>query len=328
MVILKAVAAKENGAWSVGIVVRKAKKGKVHSMNNIVTIRGIADVIRKYLTYNSLLLKKYKIMLAYTLSSENKDNQEEILKTIKTFMPDLQIIALENRNELPKAVWQDKELDGLSDCLDALNDIVNKEKKEEWYSTLVKRANILVILDEQVCKQAAKKNTQGMQALLAMENKIYRANVTELQLLGDTIIKTSNEAHFDMSSLPLEKQKIYAISSFVEECMVNYGCNTVPELEKKLNALAKKPNSKECKDFEKAYGIPLTPEMVRNYLHSDECYKGSYLHRYFMDLEALATMGELESIQHMLDEEERLFTLPLEWLDNFMTQLEQNVGLR
>ncbi len=297
-------------------------------MSNIITIRGIADVIRNYLTYNSLLLKKYKIMLTYTLSSENKGNQEEIFKTIKVFMPDVQFIALENRNEIPQAVWQDKELDGLSKCIDNLELIVDKEKKEEWYSTLVKRANILIILYEQVLKQATKRNTQGMRTLLAMENRIYRTDVTELQRLGDTIIKTSKESHLDMSSLPLEKQKIYAIASFVEKCMVTYGCNTVPELEKKLNALAKKPNSQECKDFEKAYGIALTPEMVRNYLHSDECYKGSYLHRYFMDLEAIATMGKWESIQHMLDEEEKLFTFPLEWLDNFMNQLEQTVGLR
>ena len=114
--------------------------------NNITTVSGIADVIREYLAFNSILLHKYKIMLTYTLSNENGKNQEEVLKNIKSVMPDIKVIALENRDTFPQNVWKDKELEGMRECLDDLEAIVAMDKKEKGYSLLVKQASILVLL--------------------------------------------------------------------------------------------------------------------------------------------------------------------------------------
>ena len=296
--------------------------------NNITTVSGIADVIREYLAFNSILLHKYKIMLTYTLSNENGKNQEEVLKNIKSVMPDIKVIALENRDTFPKNVWKDKELEGMRECLDDLEAIVAMDKKEKGYSLLVKQASILVLLYEQIRRQAVIKNIQGIRNLLALEEKIYNGREDALETLTDTIMDLAGKSHLDIAAIPKNQQRIYAFCDFLERNIMTYNCNSAEELEQALCELTRHPDSPEAKEFTETYGFPLKEDIIRNALHSEECYRGSILYRFFMDLEDLATTGEGKAIQLMLDEEGKLFTLPVEWLNNSMNKLEVKVGLR
>ena len=149
-------------------------------MDDVTMIQGITDVLLRHLTYTNILLSKYHIMLEFTLSTETEEDREEALANIKKAIPDVQIISIEDREKLPKAVFEDENLEGLNQLLDDLEVVVTMEKKDPEYSILVKRANILFFFYEQMHNLAAVRNVRAMQALFNMENQIYTTDASLL----------------------------------------------------------------------------------------------------------------------------------------------------
>ncbi len=299
-------------------------------MDDVTMIQGITDVLLRHLTYTNILLRKYHIMLEFTLSTENEEDKEEALADIKKAIPDVQIISIEDREKLPKAVFEDEDLDGLRQLLDDLEVVVALEKKDQKKSILFKRANILFFFYEQMHNLAAVRNVRAMQALLNMEDQIYTTDASLLHTLYDEINRIVEEVRWDteFSTWPNEKQKTYVIGDFLESCLRKFDCHSTKDVRAMVSALAADPDSADAKEFERAIGIPPSPDYINGLLDSDECQRVPYVCHYFSDIGYLATIGEGKAIQYMLNEEDNFYTLPLEELDNFMEKLEQTAGLR
>lgn len=297
-------------------------------MDNVTTVENIADVMRDYVYYNNVLLNKYHILLDYTLSTETEESHEDSLSEVKKHIPDVQIIPIENRDRIPQDIFHDEDMDGFPQLLDNLEPILALEKKDKVYSILIKRADMLVFLYEQIRNLAKARNTKAIQALLDMKDSIYTADATMLDTLGDMINSKAIEIGWGFSSWPYNKQKIYVIADFLEKCIGMYDFKTTRDLIDKISELAKAPDSAEAKQFKEAFGIPPSPDYVEKLLSSDECPKAVYLRLYFRDLRVLANIGEAKAIQYMLDEEEKLYTLSVDELSDFMYNLEKSIGLR
>ena len=297
-------------------------------MDNVTTIENIADVMRDYVYYNNVLLNKYHILLDYTLSTETKESHEDSLSEVKKHIPDVQIIPIENRDRIPQDIFQDEDMDGFSQLLDNLETVLALEKKDKVYFILIKRADMLVFLYDQIRNLAKARNTKAIQALLDIKDSIYTADATTLNTIGDTINLKANEIDSGFSSWTHTKQKIYVIAGVLEQFIWMYDCKTTKDVMDKVSELAKDPESAEAKQFEKAFGIPPSPEYIEGLLSSDECPKSMHLRQYFWDIRGLANMGEGKAIQYMLDEEEKLYTLSVDELSDFMYNLEKSIGLR
>lgn len=86
------------------------------------------------------------------------------------------------------------------------------------------------------------------------------------------------------------------------------------------------------KDFKETLDRLLTAfEKAIQYLDvlmkSDAFERIKHQERFFLDIITLASMGLGNKINCMLDQEERLYDLPISELDAFMDRLERSVGL-
>lgn len=61
-------------------------------------------------------------------------------------------------------------------------------------------------------------------------------------------------------------------------------------------------------------------------MKSDAFERIKHQERFFLDITTLASMGLGNKINCMLDQEERLYDLPISELDAFMDRLERSVG--
>ena len=262
-------------------------------------------------------------MVTFYLGRDNKDAHEEKIANLKVTHPELTCIPLEQRNTLPPAVWKDEELDGFAEHNDRVEQVVKRCLVDQMYADLVARANILTLLYEKVTVMASIKNTETMRLLLSLEKDIYSLDSFSDVTAGNKINAIAANPQEDTASWSKTKRDVYDMLEFLIRGMTAFHCTDLNELVATVKRL-------ECSDkipADLAKVVKASSQNLDTMMKSSTFERIKNQERYFLDITTLASMGLGDKINYMLDQEEKLYDLPVSDLDTFMDGMERSVGL-
>ena len=287
------------------------------------TIKELAQLFREDLAFQTILIDKYHIMVTFYLGRDNKDAHEEKIANLKVTHPELTCIPLEQRNTLPPAVWKDEELDGFAEHNDRVEQVVKRCLVDQMYADLVARANILTLLYEKVTVMASIKNTETIRLLLSLEKDIYFLDSFSDVTAGNKINAIAANPQEDTASWSKTKRDVYDMLEFLIRGMTAFHCRDLNELVATVKRL-------ECSDkipADLAKVVKASSQNLDMMMKSSTFERIKHQERYFLDITTLASMGLGDKINYMLDQEEKLYELPVSDLDTFMDGMERSVGL-
>lgn len=282
-------------------------------------IDEIAELGRESMSYETILVEKYHIMITYFFGEINRKAHEEKVANLKITRPDLTYIPLENRSELPEKVWKDEELDGMADCFDRLEAETKQCLIDKEYTDLADRGNFLIFLYEKIILMASTKNTEAIRKLLSMEHEIYYGTSFDTAVTGEKVCSIIKKPPQNMKSWPKKKRDVYDLLDYLLRGMELFNCNSIDELRECVHVLA----NSDLAPSE----IKYSAKNIDGLLKSDIFTRIVAQDHLFIAIANLASMGLGEKILYLLDQEDHLYELPVSKLGGYIDQLEKRVGL-
>lgn len=286
-------------------------------------IDAIAELGRESMSFGTILVEKYHIMITYFMGEQNREAHEKKVANLKITRPDLTYIALENRSELPDKVWKDNELDGMADCFDRLEALVKQCLIDKEYADLADRGNFLIFLYEKIALMASAKNTEAIRQLLSMEHEIYHGTSFDTEVEGKKVYSITKKPPQNMKSWSKKKRDVYDLLDYLLRGMQLFKCNSIDELHECVHALA----NSDLVPAEMSEVIKYSAQNIDGLLKSDIFIRIVAQDHLFIAIADLASMGLGDKISYLLDQEDHLYELPVSKLDGYIEQLEKRVGL-
>ena len=286
-------------------------------------IDAIAELCRESMSYETILVEKYHIMITHFFGEINRKAHEQKIANLKITRPDLTYIALENRSELPEKVWKDEELDGMADCFDRLEAVTKQCLIDKEYTDLADRGNFLIFLYEKIALMASTKNTEAIRKLLSMEHEIYYGTSFDTAVTGEKVYSIIHKPPQNMKSWPKKKRDVYDLLDYLLRGMQLFKCNSIDELRECVHALS----NSNLVPAEMSGVIKLSAKNIDRLLKSDNFTRIVAQDHLFIAIADLASMGLGDKISYLLDQEDHLYELPVSKLSGYIDQLEKRVGL-
>ena len=286
-------------------------------------IDEIAELGRESMSYETILVEKYHIMITYFFGKINRKAHEQKVANLKITRPDLTYIPLENRSELPDKVCKDEELDGMADCFDRLEAETKQCLIDKEYADLADRGNFLIFLYEKIILMASTKNTEAIRKLLSMEHEIYYSSSFDTVVTGEKVNSIIHKPQKNMKSWPKKKRDVYDLLDYLLRGMELFKCSSIDELRECVHALA----NSDLVPSEMSDIIKYSAKNIDGLLKSDMFARIVAQDHLFIAIANLASMGLGEKILYLLDQEDHLYELPVSKLNGYIDQLEKRVGL-
>ena len=285
-------------------------------------IDEMAELTRENLSYESILINKYHIMITFFFGEVNREAHEQKITNLRTTRPDLTCIPLEKRSELPAAIWNDKELDGMDDCFDRLEKSVKRCMVDDEYEDIVERSSTLILLYEKIITMASIKNTDAIRLLLSLEKDIYDLDSFDSTVAGNKICEIAHNHKQDTSSWPQHKRKVYELLDYLVRGLHLFRCSTLDELRERLHSL------ETSNQFPKGFSAitKLSAINLDRILKSDDFYRIVAQDHLFIAIADLASMGLGEKILYLLDQEDHLGYYEKLYARRYCSPFQKRIG--
>ena len=286
-------------------------------------VKEIANRLKEFLKYNKILRDKYHMMLLYSMPYDEPSQGLAEEECVKQKMPDVKLIPLEKSNEALAQLPDTEDVSDMKAYMDSMKAMLAWCKTDERYCEAMTDAGLLCLLYEQIHALLSVHYGHVILPLLALEERLYAPMPVDRQKFAKKIIDTMD--FYKKPKVPWsdEKNLIYALLDFFTEEALVWNCNDFDTLKVKVLSTPLTDDSPIVLNASKREGQNFTADVYKDLFCRDEFVRAKELNRFYNLLDDLADGWKRVEIAKALSQEEKLFTMPVTWVTQFMNQMEE-----
>ena len=286
-------------------------------------VKEIASRLKEFFKYNKMLRDKYHLMVLYSMPYDEQQHLEAQEECVKKMMPDVKFIPLEESDSIFSQIPETEESSSMKAYFDSMKAMITWCKTDKKYLEAMTRANLLCLVYEQIHSLIAMHYSHVIDPLLALEEKLYAPMPVDRNAFAEKLIQTMEFYREPKEKWPAEKEGIYCLLGFFTDVQEELGCYDLMELRQKVLSMPLTDDSPELARIQMKLSGPITAESFKKLFVSEAFIRAYELNHMYAILDALAEKWMREEMREVLKEENQIFTMPVQWLGNFMKQMEQ-----
>ena len=280
-------------------------------------IRKTAVAMQKLLFFNQDLKKRCHTIVLYLHPGESDPDQEKEIAHAQHFLPDCKILPLSKRHMI---LHYTKGLDGFVEAMEVVDAFIADRIKEGNYYDGLLRVNLLISLLGDIYKMTDEYRGDAIKNLLRLEDRVMAPTIDLSSFIEWT--EEYKGRIPDMRNWSTTKKATYSLLHFLTKVSNDFGCDNLIHLRDKVKSMILTDDAPEVKRMQLELGDDFTADAFKALLDTDGYYRAVQLSRFYLILQYLAASGQLDSISYMLCKEDSLYTLPSEWVEKFMDDLQ------
>lgn len=286
-------------------------------------VKEIAHHLKAFLSYNKIIRDKYHVMLLYSMPYDEPSQGLAEEECVKQMMPDVKLIPLEDSDEAIKFIPDKEDVSDLKAYIETMKTMLSWCKEDKKYCEAMTRAGLLCLLYEQIRALISIHYGHVIPPLLALENRLYAPMPVDRQAFAKKIIDTMEFYKNPKVPWSDEKKLIYTLLDFFTEEAGGWNCNDFDTLKVKVLSTPLTDDSPIVLNASKREGQNFTADVYKDLFCRDEFVRAKELNRFYNLLDDLADGWKRVEIAKALSQEEKLFTMPVTWVTQFMNQMEE-----
>lgn len=289
-------------------------------------VQNAAKQINEFLRYNQFLREKHHVMVTYELSDDSIPDDENVVSIGKESSTKLKLIPLEDSDGIINQYFNEEYVPSVKKSFDAMKAIVRRCKEDKTYMDVMKRAELLSMIYDQVEVLIVMYYGHVIAPLLHLEDDLYAQAPVDRNQFVIKLANTINSYAEPKEPWSITKERTYYLLETMSKVRDAFKCQNLSDLKEKILSSTWKDNQGYAmEELQKELDESITVEDLKNMIACDEFTRAVELNRFYSILIKLAEKRNSEKIFEALDAENKIYTMPSTWLHRFMINLQDTL---